>query len=95
MINMKYWYYILETRDYHGSYNRVDGVAQSDNGLFPLREIEKRCNNIKSINYKIVIEISKEDYEWKYHDMSKLPTVVGRMDEILDRLGKGKGEIDG
>ena len=98
--NAKYWYYSAKVKYIDGHSNNYDGIVYSDTGCFPLKKAElsvKRDmdDNFSSIDWNFVVEISKNDYEWKHSEMSKFVTVVGRMDEIIDRFGKGKGEIDG
>lgn len=81
--NKSYYFFCVKIKDLDGYINTYDGIVKSDNGLFPLRQTEERYRNNYGndilIDYKSIIEISKEDYEWKHAEMSKF-------------IGDGKGE---
>ena len=71
--NKTYWYYTYECYDKGKLSNAFNSIIDSDNNMFPLRKAEENAGSKGSehIEYKMVIQISKEDYEWKLAEMSK------------------------
>lgn len=75
MNNKSYWYFTVKIKDSDGYSYSYDGICESDKGLFPLRQMEERYRNEYGndivVDYKSIVEISQDDYEWKYSEMSK------------------------
>ena len=69
----KYWYYTIEKIKKANDIIHSDGVVSSKNKYFPLKDVDIFCSEeiYKFIAITFVCEISKEDFEYKYAQLSK------------------------
>ena len=71
----KYFHYSFETVDKFGHKNTHAGVVKSENPYFPMKiaeeQLKSRKVDYKYINYNCVIELSKEDFEYKLAELSR------------------------
>ena len=72
--SLKYWYYIIECINASECCYEYTGVISSNKNTFPIKDVEeykKSEDDIISLTFKLIIEIDREDYEYKYAEMSK------------------------